>query len=559
MPTWKGWPESDVRQSGFTPINAPASTASAQPANTANEIAPSNAKGNASKSVASGYLGRDSTDQAPQIASVALHGPGAKKGRKRAASSATTAAPKSKRRKSGDVSDGMSVKKLAQDETSNAVPTKKPATAKKMTTDSNHASSANTRKRVRQSDEESADTAGPDPMRPVPVYSQATSMHSVQSRTPVTSMAALKASTKRSTTIYRSGQEGPMQQGDTFARPLLSATETRATCASNATTPGTEADLGAVPVNHASREQQQRPIFDDVIEEVDLPTERQVPPKHTSTTKAKSKKQSLLTPVTQTPSTRKQPSRKSKKAASPPIQTEDELFALNISDDEAMADAVESTEYVIPPRTPTPTLPARDRKQNMREVDADDDYGGALLTDNEKSILHKLQADAQLTEKRIVRTPFPESVLDRSPIFGATNATVLRVCFRIGEALNAGCLAVRNNKNVLLELYARVTASHREEKPGRHQHFVFHDLYHDKPPYLTGTYDLWDQSRLWELDSRAFLSSSAAGTVCRAIARMKRDGTKWKLEVLSIWEASWEDVEHVAGIYSKGSDEGADD
>ncbi|KAK4957915.1 hypothetical protein LTR10_004338 [Elasticomyces elasticus] len=557
MPQWKGWPESDVRQSGFTPINAPASTASAKTTNAANQIVPSNANGNASKSVASGYLGRDNTDHAPPIASVALHGPGAKKGRKRAASTATTTAAKSKRRKSGDVSDGMSVKKAAQVESSITVPTKKPVHVKKRTTDSNRASSPNTRKRVRQSEEEPADAAESDTLRPVPVYAQSTSMDSVQSHPPATSMAALKASTKRSTTIYRNGQEGPMQQGDTFARPLLSATETRATRASNVTTPGTETVSDAVPVRDASREQQQRPMFDDVIEEIELSTERQGPAKHTSTTKTKSKKQSLLTPVMQTLSTRKQPSRKSKKAASPPIQSEDELFALNISDDEAMADAADSAEEAVPPRTPTP--PARDRKQNMREVDADDDYGGALLTDNEKSILNKLQADAQLTEKRIVRTPFPESVLDRSPIFGATNATVLRVCFRIGEALNAGSLAIRNNKNVLLELYARVTASQREEKPGRHQHFVFHDLYHDKPPYLTGTYDLWDQSRLWELDSRAFLSSSAAGTVCRAIARMKRDGMKWKLEVLSIWEASWEDVEHVAGIYSKGGHDSADD
>jgi len=32
---------------------------------------------------------------------------------------------------------------------------------------------------------------------------------------------------------------------------------------------------------------------------------------------------------------------------------------------------------------------------------------------------------------------------------------------------------------------------------------------------------------------------------------MKRDGTKWRLEILSIWQADWEDVEHVAGIYAK--------
>ena len=39
--------------------------------------------------------------------------------------------------------------------------------------------------------------------------------------------------------------------------------------------------------------------------------------------------------------------------------------------------------------------------------------------------------------------------------------------------------------------------------------------------------------------------------MCRAVARMKREGMKWRLEVLSIWEASWEDVDYVAGIYAK--------
>jgi hypothetical protein len=32
----------------------------------------------------------------------------------------------------------------------------------------------------------------------------------------------------------------------------------------------------------------------------------------------------------------------------------------------------------------------------------------------------------------------------------------------------------------------------------------------------------------------------------------KRKG--WGLEVLSVWEAGWEDVEFVAGIYGKGRD-----
>lgn len=106
------------------------------------------------------------------------------------------------------------------------------------------------------------------------------------------------------------------------------------------------------------------------------------------------------------------------------------------------------------------------------------------------------------------------------------------------------------NKNVILEIYARVTSSFRE---GRKQHLVFRDLYHDKPPHFEGDCELWNQGRLWELDGRAFLKAAEkmGGVMCRAVARMKRDGTKWRLEVLSIWEGSWGDVEAVAGIYQK--------
>ena len=153
--------------------------------------------------------------------------------------------------------------------------------------------------------------------------------------------------------------------------------------------------------------------------------------------------------------------------------------------------------------------------------------------------------------KPIVRKPFSNPILDRSPIFGASNTTTLRTCFRIGEALKEGCQAVRMNKNVIIELYARVTSSWREPKPGRKQHFVFKDLYHDHPPHLEGSFELWEQSRLWELDSKIFLQPRQGGVMCRAVARMRRDGMKWRLEVLSIWEASWEDVERVAGIYAK--------
>jgi hypothetical protein len=141
--------------------------------------------------------------------------------------------------------------------------------------------------------------------------------------------------------------------------------------------------------------------------------------------------------------------------------------------------------------------------------------------------------------------------MDRSSLFGVSSTSALRTCFRVGEALNPGCQAVRNNRSLVLEIYARITSSWREPKPSRKQHFIINDLYHDKPPFINGTFELWDQSALWEQDSRPFLQAGAVGIKCRMIARMKRDGTKWRLEILSIWQADWEDVEHVAGIYAK--------
>lgn len=112
-----------------------------------------------------------------------------------------------------------------------------------------------------------------------------------------------------------------------------------------------------------------------------------------------------------------------------------------------------------------------------------------------------------------------------------------------------GCQAVRANKNVLIELYARVTKSKRENHPGRKQSFVFKDLYHDKPPHLAGTFELLGQSQLWDLDSKAFLTIRPGGVLCRAIGRMKREVCEWRMDILNIWEASWEDITAVAGVY----------
>ncbi|KAF1982103.1 hypothetical protein K402DRAFT_341061, partial [Aulographum hederae CBS 113979] len=149
----------------------------------------------------------------------------------------------------------------------------------------------------------------------------------------------------------------------------------------------------------------------------------------------------------------------------------------------------------------------------------------------------------------IVRPPFPKPVRDRSPIIGVSANLTLRTCFRTGEALNAGCQAVRLNRPVLIELYAKVDSSHRNPDDSV-QHFVFSDLFHDRPPYIYGTYDSWKTTDLWSYDSGRFLDCSPQGKcrLCRCVGRMKRENNEWKFVVLNIWEATWEDIEWVKGI-----------
>ncbi|KAI7114412.1 hypothetical protein KC324_g19280 [Hortaea werneckii] len=235
----------------------------------------------------------------------------------------------------------------------------------------------------------------------------------------------------------------------------------------------------------------------------------------------------------------------------PSILTEDEAIALDDVEEELLADVTNEAEKPF-------ARGERTAKQNVKEVDEHDDYGGALLTDAEKQLLSSFQAIGRNDEvKPVIRSPFPSAIRDRSPIWGASNTTVLRTCFRIGEALNVGCQSMRNNRPVLLELYARVVDSWHEgaeRGKGRKQNFVLHDLYHDKPPYVDGSFLLCGQSKVWDLDTSRFLTERDGGIMCRAIGQMKKAGGgrgKWYINLLSIWEATWDDVHAVAGIYAK--------
>jgi hypothetical protein len=147
----------------------------------------------------------------------------------------------------------------------------------------------------------------------------------------------------------------------------------------------------------------------------------------------------------------------------------------------------------------------------------------------------------------MVRPAFPQPIRDRSPIIGISASKYLRTCFRVGEALREGCQAARSNKDVLLELYAKVDSSWREAT-GVKQYFVLSDLFHDRPPRIEAVYEWWNANELWAYDSGRFLGPEGSKRLCRCIGKMKREKNAWKMAILNIWEATWDDVEYVRGI-----------
>ena len=167
---------------------------------------------------------------------------------------------------------------------------------------------------------------------------------------------------------------------------------------------------------------------------------------------------------------------------------------------------------------------------------------------------HLVPVNSHGEAQPFTRPPFPKPVLDRSPILGLTNRTVLRICFRIGEALNAAAVASRGNVDAIIELYARVVSSSCEASGGYKQYFQFGDLFTDRPPYLSGTYSFWKGVVVWDNDSKGLVGEQGRGKMVRVLGRIKKtepgqgQGPGNEMVVLSIWEVDWEDVGVAKGI-----------
>ncbi|KAL8933444.1 MAG: hypothetical protein Q9216_006361 [Gyalolechia sp. 2 TL-2023] len=239
-----------------------------------------------------------------------------------------------------------------------------------------------------------------------------------------------------------------------------------------------------------------------------------------------------------------------KPASSDQTFTSEDIF--NDDDIEAVFAECQSPPSAQVPRPPSPSPVTSSFNQTTLSILKTEPLAPKPKQEasSSKNEQHKISFDHTDTPIPFIRTPFPAPIRDRSPVIGLGSQTLLKTCFRVGEALNAASLALRTKQDIVIELYARVVYSERPPKSVKQQ-FQFSDIFSpDRPPFLKGTYGLWKGVELWDLDSKIFLGEKGRGKMARVVERMGREEKSRGLEmtVLSIWETRWEDVEVVKGI-----------
>ena len=393
------------------------------------------------KSVASEYLGRSDPNGSQN--SGALHGPGTKKastkGRKRASTTVNQAA--SKRRKTSNVSDRMPV-------------TKSSSRAKKATTSRLKAPAKHTTADTRTSGGPGKDVAdvatnaGAGTL--LSVVAPSTSLDILSSTSQQTSLDALRSSSGHGTTLYHGNYPG---SGASRTLPMIetssilqnqnnlaagSAANTRVLrprkavvdqpkakdlpgiddCeertesvsrkesskkskhngpgpkSSTRTTIASRQHTHNQPVSRKSSASNDDDFIGDdgsILEALQLADsiEAEATPRSFKTMTASCKGQPPTPANSDGPTqTRTANSRAPKRKATGLLTPDEDFIDIDDEDEAEMVDLTAAAEETAAPRPRTP--PPRERKLNMRDVDKNEDYGGALFSTEERQLLGML-------------------------------------------------------------------------------------------------------------------------------------------------------------------------
>ncbi|RKF72259.1 hypothetical protein GcM1_248025 [Golovinomyces cichoracearum] len=149
------------------------------------------------------------------------------------------------------------------------------------------------------------------------------------------------------------------------------------------------------------------------------------------------------------------------------------------------------------------------------------------------------------------RPEFPHLASDDGPIIGLSSENFLRVCFRIGELIKVAGRCITLRQAPLIELFARVTNSHREPNSTR-QAFQFIDLWHNRPPFIRGVLMNYEATRLINQESKVFIDNDQK-LMARVLATIRRDSNQsrgWLLHIINIRKTDWEEISWTRKILS---------
>ncbi len=157
------------------------------------------------------------------------------------------------------------------------------------------------------------------------------------------------------------------------------------------------------------------------------------------------------------------------------------------------------------------------------------------------------------------RPPFRGKVSRRSPVTGISSTVVLRICFRIGEALSQAGICARDNQDAIFELFARVTSSARETE-GHKQTFQLGDIFHGRPPFLAGVLENFAVSDLQKNESQELVTRDAqkkdeSGGMVRVVGKVKRvvQGRGYVMEITNIRKTDWEEIRYTKLVLGSGN------
>ncbi|EMR11339.1 hypothetical protein PNEG_00368 [Pneumocystis murina B123] len=169
----------------------------------------------------------------------------------------------------------------------------------------------------------------------------------------------------------------------------------------------------------------------------------------------------------------------------------------------------------------------------------------SIQKNNEKSLLFKTNCNISTHEfvskkesfnypiSPIARNPFPLTILGKSVISGlSSNDTLLRTCFRVGEALKVSNLQKNSMIIYLIEFFGIIKEFNKEKSLFT---YVIADLFHPlRGPYIYASYHDYHITITFQNND-----------IVRILGVFKKNRTRNEINVIKMYPCTWEKIQHI--------------